>query len=320
MSHTSPKHARKSVRRTAVAATAVAAAATLTVATPATANAAPTGNPQVDAILALAPYAPGTVPQILIPQVAPVLGQATSTWNGIPLVGSLFPASNTVATSTILTPTTPLAPGWFGSWTTNTFKVDAPLGLGGLTNQTYGLVGLGPGGFGSIGGNNTTVSGPLGSSLGLQTSLSAVTNPLTGLTTWTPSLGLNATAPLGLGGASATIVPVTVTYGANTFLVGLPAINLGLTTPLGGGTLALNLGQIGFQNGQLVLVTPSLTGTVTTPLGGGNLGITPGTIKVGTGGLDVTFDLYGYLKPGVVAPATPAAPAAMTMPEGGDAR
>ncbi|MGN6224455.1 type II secretion system protein GspM [Pseudoxanthomonas sp.] len=40
----------------------------------------------------------------------------------------------------------------------------------------------------------------------------------------------------------------------------------------------------------------------------------------GTGGLDVTFDLYGYLKPGVVAPATPAAPAAMTMPEGGDAR
>ncbi|MCL6712176.1 type II secretion system protein GspM [Pseudoxanthomonas sp. z9] len=39
----------------------------------------------------------------------------------------------------------------------------------------------------------------------------------------------------------------------------------------------------------------------------------------GTGGLDVTFDLYGYLKPGVVAPAAPAAPAAMTMPEGGDA-
>ena len=39
----------------------------------------------------------------------------------------------------------------------------------------------------------------------------------------------------------------------------------------------------------------------------------------GTGGLDVTFDLYGYLKPGVVAPTAPAAPAAMTMPEGGDA-
>ncbi|MGX5730509.1 type II secretion system protein GspM [Pseudoxanthomonas beigongshangi] len=40
----------------------------------------------------------------------------------------------------------------------------------------------------------------------------------------------------------------------------------------------------------------------------------------GTGGLDVTFDLYGYLKPGTVAPAAPAAPAAMTMPEGADAR
>lgn len=40
----------------------------------------------------------------------------------------------------------------------------------------------------------------------------------------------------------------------------------------------------------------------------------------GTGGLDVTFDLYGYLKPGVLAPAASAAPAAMTMPEGGDAR
>ena len=40
----------------------------------------------------------------------------------------------------------------------------------------------------------------------------------------------------------------------------------------------------------------------------------------GAGGLDVTFDLYGYLKPGVIAPASPAAPAATTMPEAGDAR
>ncbi len=40
----------------------------------------------------------------------------------------------------------------------------------------------------------------------------------------------------------------------------------------------------------------------------------------GAGGLDVTFDLYGYLKPGVVVSATPAAPAEMSMPEGGDAR
>ncbi|MGS1080402.1 type II secretion system protein GspM [Pseudoxanthomonas beigongshangi] len=40
----------------------------------------------------------------------------------------------------------------------------------------------------------------------------------------------------------------------------------------------------------------------------------------GTGGLDVTFDLYGYLKPGVIASVSAAAPAAMTIPEGGDAR
>lgn len=40
----------------------------------------------------------------------------------------------------------------------------------------------------------------------------------------------------------------------------------------------------------------------------------------GTGGLDVTFDLYGYLKPGVIGSVPAAAPAAMTIPEGGDAR
>lgn len=287
MSPTSPKHARKTLRRSAVAATAVAAAATLTVATPATANAAPTGNPQVDAILAAAPLLPGGIPLATIPIIAPQINQGVAAWNQIPVLSGLIPVSNTSG-PIISTGQVPGAPaGWLGVGQQDTFTVGAPLGLGGLSSTTYGLVGLGPGlGLGSVGGNVTTINGPLGSALGLNTSLSAITTG--GLTTWTPSLGLNATAPLGLGSASATIVPVKVTYGANTFIVGLPAINLGLTTPLGGGTLALNLGQIGFQNGQLVLVTPSLTGTVTTPLGGGNLGITPGTIKVGTGGLDVT--------------------------------
>lgn len=35
----------------------------------------------------------------------------------------------------------------------------------------------------------------------------------------------------------------------------------------------------------------------------------------GTGGLDVTFELYGYLKPGVVATASPAVPAAVALPQ-----
>lgn len=283
MSPTSPKHARKTVRRSAVAATAVAAAATLTVATPATANAAPTGNPQIDAILSAAPLLPGGIPIAVIPQVAPIVNQGVAAWNQIPVISGLIPVSNTTAP---ILGATPLAPGWLGLGVSDTFAVGAPLGLGGLSSTTYGLVGVAPGGgTGSIGGNVTTINGPLGSALGLNTSLSAITAG--GLTTWTPSLGLNATAPLGLGSATATIVPVKVTYGANTFIVGLPAINLGLTTPLGGGNLVLNLGSIGFQNGQLVLVTPSISGAITTPLGGGNVGVTPGTITVGTGGLTV---------------------------------
>ncbi|TWS20085.1 hypothetical protein FK529_08090 [Tsukamurella asaccharolytica] len=284
MSSYVPKHAKKTVRRSAVATTAVAAAAALTVATPATANAAattPTGNPQVDAILAAAPLLPGAVPIAVIPQVAPVVNQGVAAWNKIPVISGLFPVSNTVSP---IAGVTPLAPGWVGFGLSDTFSVGAPLGLGGLSSSTYGVIGTSAAGVGSIGGNNTTLYGPLGSALGISTSLSATT--ANGLTTWTPSLGLNATAPLGLGGATATIVPVTVTYGPNTFLVGLPVINLGLTTPLGGGTLGLNLGQIGFQNGQFVLVTPSLNGSVTTPLGGGNLNVTPGTVKVGTGGLE----------------------------------
>lgn len=283
MSPTSPKHSRKTVRRSAVAATAVAAAATLTVATPATANAAPTGNPQIDAILAAAPLLPGGIPIAVIPQAAPIVNQGVAAWNQIPVISGLIPVSNTTAP---ILGATPLAPGWLGLGVSDTFAVGAPLGLGGLSSTTYGLVGVAPGGgTGSIGGNVTTINGPLGSALGLNTSLSAITAG--GLTTWTPSLGLNATAPLGLGSATATIVPVKVTYGANTFVVGLPAINLGLTTPLGGGNLVLNLGSIGFQNGQLVLVTPSISGAITTPLGGGNVGVTPGTITVGTGGLTV---------------------------------
>ena len=286
MSPTSPKHARKTVRRSAVAATAVAAAATLTVATPATANAAPTGNPQVDAILAAAPLLPGGIPLATIPIIAPQINQGVAAWNQIPVLSGLIPVSNTSG-PIISTGQVPGAPaGWLGVGQQDTFTVGAPLGLGGLSSTTYGLVGLGPGlGLGSVGGNVTTINGPLGSALGLNTSLSAITTG--GLTTWMPSLGLNATAPLGLGSASATIVPVKVTYGANTFIVGLPAINLGLTTPLGGGNLVLNLGSIGFQNGQLVLVTPSISGAITTPLGGGNVGVTPGTITVGTGGLTV---------------------------------
>ncbi|CAM3203648.1 beta strand repeat-containing protein [Tsukamurella hominis] len=286
MSPTSPKHARKTVRRSAVAATAVAAAATLTVATPATANAAPTGNPQVDAILAAAPLLPGGIPLATIPIIAPQINQGVAAWNQIPVLSGLIPVSNTSG-PIVSTAQVPGAPaGWLGLGQQDTFTVGAPLGLGGLTSTTYGLVGLGPGlGVGSVGGNITNINGPLGSSLGLNTSLSAITAG--GLTTWTPSLGLNATAPLGLGSASATIVPVKVTYGSNTFIVGLPAINLGLTTPLGGGNLVLNLGSIGFQNGQLVLVTPSISGAITTPLGGGTVGVTPGTITVGTGGLTV---------------------------------
>ncbi|TWS24982.1 hypothetical protein FK268_07025 [Tsukamurella sputi] len=291
MSPTAPKHARKTVRRSAVAVTAVAAAAAMTVATPAAANAAttPTGNPQIDALLASAPLLPGGIPIAVIPQVAPVINQGVAAWNQIPVIGGLIPVSNTTAGSAF--GTTPLAPGWAGAWSSDTFKVGAPLGLGGLTSTTYGLVGLnansGGLGVGSIGGNNTTLNGPLGSALGLSTSLSAVTT--NGLTTWTPSLGLGATAPLGLGSASATIVPATVTYGDKTFLVGLPSINLGLGIPLLGinAGLVINLGQVGFQNGQLVLVTPSIGGTLTTPLGGGSVGVTPGTITVGTGGITV---------------------------------
>lgn len=323
--HASPTALTRTAKRGAVAATALAATAALTIATPGAANAAnviPPGVPgagTINSILTLAPLAPGTIPFVAIPVVAPQLDQLATVWSSIPGLGTLIPVAN--ASGPIAS--TPLAPGWTGVGMQDTFSVAAPFGLGGISNTTYGIIGASPalGFLGSIGGNATTLTGPLGSALGINASLAGVTDPTSGNVTFTPTLGIGAVAPLGLGSALFSFSPGAITYGDGVFLITGPAFGttlnfLGVET-----TLGLTTGQFGFDNGNLVftgptaggtfdspfidadfdlatgggsaglggvaVTMPSGSGSVDTPLGGGSVGVTPGTASAGLGGVTV---------------------------------
>ncbi|BDH57170.1 hypothetical protein [Tsukamurella sp. PLM1] len=221
MSRKSPKHARKTVRRGAVAAGAIAATAAMTIAVPTgAANAAPTRNPQIDGLLAAAPYAPGLLTSAGILAVAPRITQLTDAYaENVPVLPGLFPVSNSarpIVSAAGLLPYTH-TPNWTGVGAENVFSAGAPFGLGGVTNTTYGMTGIYsqlvsipgplplppiaiPAGTGSTAGNVTAITGPLGSALNLQSSLTSVVG-LDGNTTWTPALGLGGTFPLGLGTA-----------------------------------------------------------------------------------------------------------------------
>lgn len=279
------KHARRATRRGTAAVGALAATAALTIAGPGISNAATSTAAVAPAQQAAATETlPGTAVIAVIAATSPALNNAAATWNAIPVVSSLVKVGNTTTTID------KYGTAWTGVGAQNvlTIKGGAAQFAGlGLTNTTYGVIGNTAGGVGSIGGNKVVVD-VLGGSVFADASLSSVTDTA-GNTTWTPSLGLGGTAPFGLGSATATIVPVVVTQGDDTFIVGLPKVNLGLTGPLGiKAGLGFDIGSIGFQNGNLVIVLPKFNADFDSNFGGANLALTGGTISIGLDGFNFT--------------------------------